>query len=272
MKKLRYLLTIPLFILKEPSNKGYRFKHLMLALGWQLWKRVGGPRIIKTIDNGALFILDPQSGNSVGAIYTRVYSSIHVNFVRKHILTNGTMIDVGAHAGLYSLLFKHLIRRTVLFEPAHDTLKLLRRNMAINDIEFDIKSSAVGSKTGWCQFAITGDNSATNHISVSGVPTPMCALDDVLHDINDMTFLKIDTEGGELGVLKGAELLLKRNSSSIIQVEVTGDRNPVVNLLKNYGYKVYGLDNQGNPKEYGSEFEIIDDLIAFGPTHPYAIT
>lgn len=57
-------------------------------------------------------------------------------FVRKHIVSNGTMVDVGAHAALYSLLLKHLIRRTVLFEPAQDTLKLLSMNISINDVDF----------------------------------------------------------------------------------------------------------------------------------------
>lgn len=269
MRKLKYIFTIPYYIIKEPSNKGFRFKHLMMALGWQLWKRTVGSLIIKTLDNDALFILDPKSGNSVGAIYTRIYESRHVNFVRKHIIPGGIMIDVGAHTGLYSLLFKHLIRRAVLFEPASDTLKLLTRNMQINNFDFDIRSSAVGSQSGLCQFKITGENSATNHISVSGVPTPMCALDDVLSDINDMTFLKIDTEGGELGVLEGAELLLKRNPSSIIQVEVTGDRSPVVNILEIYGFKVYGFDDHASLKKYDGQVEIIDDLIAFGPAHPF---
>lgn len=272
MGKLQYLFTIPAFIFKDPSNKGHRFKRLMMAIGWQLWKRIGGARIIKSLDNGALFILDPKSGNSTGAIYTRIYSSLHVVFIRKNILPGGTMVDVGAHVGLYSLLFKHVIRRTVLFEPAPDTLKLLAKNMSINDIDFEIKPSAVGSETGWCQFEITGENSATNHISGLRGHTPMCALDDVLNDLNDMTFLKIDTEGGELGVLKGAELLLKRNPGSIIQVEVTGDRNPIINLLKSYNYKVYGLDDHGNPRQLDLEVKIIDDLIAFGPAHPFNIS
>jgi FkbM family methyltransferase len=242
-----------------------------MAITWQLWKRAGGPRLIKTLDNGSLFILDPRSGNSVGAIYTRIYSSRHVNFVRDQIIPGGTMVDVGAHTGLYSLLFNHLIRRVVLFEPAQDTLKLLARNMSINDINFDIRASAVGEKTGWCKFKITGENSATNHISVDGELTPVCALDDVLKDINDMTFLKIDTEGGDLMVLKGAEGLLRRNPGSIIQVEVTGDRGPTAELLKKYGYGVYIIDDRGFVREYCNEVKVDDDLIAFGPEHPFEI-
>lgn len=63
---------------------------------------------------------------------------------------------------------------------------------------------------------MTGKYSATNNVSDSGVITTICALDDVLVDVNDMKFLKIDAEGGELVVLKRAESLLKRNPCSII--------------------------------------------------------
>jgi hypothetical protein len=143
--------------------------------------------------------------------------------------------------------------------------------MSINEIDLEIKSSAVGSETGWYDFVINGDNSANNYISTCGILTPICASDDVLLDINDMTFLKIDKKGGELGVLKGAELLLKRNPCSIIQVEVTGDSNPIVNLIKDYG-TVYGLDDCGDPKEFDGEPKIADDLIAFAQAHPFIVS
>lgn len=77
-EKIKHRITIQKFILKDPSNKCYRLRRLMMVIGWQLWKRIGGPRIIKTIDNGELFILDPKSGNSVGAIYARICSFLHV--------------------------------------------------------------------------------------------------------------------------------------------------------------------------------------------------
>jgi FkbM family methyltransferase len=267
----KYLFSIPAMVWLEPSNRDERIKRVFMSIFWQLWKRFKLPPLIYNLDNGAYFVLDPKSGNSVGAIYTKIYSSRHVRFVRKHIVPNGLMVDVGAHAGLYTLLFLHQISGAVCFEPAPDTIRLLRRNILLNDINAEIKELAVGERSGNCFFTITGNNSATNFIGRTGLQLPMTCLDDSLEGITNLSFLKIDVEGGEENVLKGAVHLLKSNPRAIVQVEITGDKEPIVDTLRASGFRVYGVDIDGRPQEYGGMAHLIDDLVAFGPKHPFNI-
>jgi len=67
-----------------------------------------------------------------------------------------------------------------------------------------------------------------------------------------INYLKIDTEGYDLHVLKGGKRLLKAQDIDFIQVEVS--MNPfntfhvnyleVVNYLENLGYYIFGIYNQ----------------------------
>jgi len=270
-KPLGYLFSIPAMILGEPSNEGEKVRRILMSIGWQLWKRLGLPPIISTLDNGKFFVLDPHSGNSAGAIYTRIYSSRHINFLRKNIRVGGTMVDVGAHAGLYTLLLAHLVNRVFLFEPAPDTIKLLHRNMILNDIDAHIHMVAVGGSSCEGFFTITGINSASNFLGTKGIPVSIVALDDILYGVNDLTFLKIDVEGGEKEVLSGAKNVLKSNPQAMVQVEITGDREPIVEALLNCDYRIYGFNIDGKLQKYDSTTHIHEDLIAAGPLHPFMI-
>jgi hypothetical protein len=112
------------------------------------------------------FVLDPSSGNSAGAVYTRIYEYAFVEFARQHVDPGGTLVDVGAHSGLYTLLLAHLFQRAFLFEPAPDTYRLLCRNLRLNELSaFTSFCKAVGREDGFGAFVITGPNSGTNYLS-----------------------------------------------------------------------------------------------------------
>lgn len=81
MKKLYRLC---LYIVSSPSNKGQITKRFFYAFMWQLWKRTYGRPIIITLDNGNKFVLDSNSSNSTGVIYTKVYEAEYVYFLREH--------------------------------------------------------------------------------------------------------------------------------------------------------------------------------------------
>ena len=72
------------------------------------------------------------------------------------------------------------------------------------------------------------------------------------HKINHIDFLKIDTEGSELNVLKGAHTMLKNHNINVIQFEYGGtypDANitleQVYNFLAELEYDIYRIVNDG---------------------------
>jgi len=77
-------------------------------------------------------------------------------------------------------------------------------------------------------------------------------------------FLKIDVQGGELGVLLGASTLLGNNGVSLLYVEWTGERS-ILDLLERHGYTIYdsgyiGSPKRGNPDVFCNEgFRIVGE-------------
>ena len=117
---LRYIWT-------SPSNKGSRLRHVANGIAWQAWKRTVGLPIVLTLDNGRRYFAHPRSGNSVGAIYCRIYEAEYILFLREHICRDeeAVLLDVGAHTGLVTLLLADAFRQGACFEPAPDTFGIL---------------------------------------------------------------------------------------------------------------------------------------------------
>ena len=64
-------------------------------------------------------------------------------------------------------------------------------------------------------------------------------------NINNIDILKIDTEGNELNVLKGAERLLSKNKIMLIYVEISESKDKfdekeknVINFLSSYNFEI----------------------------------
>jgi FkbM family methyltransferase len=140
------------------------------------------------------------------------------------------VLDVGAHEGDFSraCLDTSLISGAILFEPHPDNARRLRETF--QKFPVTVEEMAVGacSATGVFLF---GDDSATGSLleptglakdSVGRSKVPITTLDDyaAANGLMDrVAVLKIDTQGTDLNVLKGAELLL-RESQPIIVVEM----------------------------------------------------
>ncbi|SPJ29592.1 FkbM family methyltransferase [Falsiruegeria mediterranea] len=128
-------------------------------------------------------------------------------------LNGGTFIDVGAHIGNHSLFFSKVVKpdRVLSFEAQPGTYEKLLRNISINDLRpEDIKAfrSVVGSydtKYATLNQLHEGNPGATS-VEFLREKTKnsykVYALDDF--DIKDVSLVKIDVEGAEVEVLKGA--------------------------------------------------------------------
>jgi len=262
-------------ILTDPSNRGARGRRLLMGLAWQAWKRTISLPLVLTLDNGLLFIADPRSGNSVGAIYTRIYESPHVEFVRRWVIPGGTLCDVGAHVGLFTLLIAPLFNTAWCFEPAADVAALLRRNLALNGLAaFQACELAVSCTPGKrilvSDGPFSGESRLVDGVAPSGLVSssvPTVRLDDVLGQSVELSFLKVDVEGHEPEVLEGAAEALGRSRRGLLMFEAnrTGDALAVVERI---GWLPFALDEQGRPTISRDYFERAQNLYACGPRHP----
>jgi FkbM family methyltransferase len=147
---------------------------------------------------------------------------------KKVIRPGDVVLDIGANFGLHTLLGAQIIGpagRVFAFEPAAANLHLLRRNVRLNGFQdrVSIIPSAVSDSTqaqlpfsipsaglSVTAFLATEGNGSTTHM------VPNVRLDDYRDLLRPARFIKIDVEGAELGVLKGAEGLVSSDRPVIL--------------------------------------------------------
>lgn len=131
---------------------------------------------------------------------------------------NGTVFDIGANVGLYSLLFSKYSDQVYAFEPLPRNLKYLYEGIKNNNItNISIVPCAVSDSHGLLKFS-EGDNCAIGKISEFGQYVVIgISLDQFVDAYKQIPHLiKIDVEGAELNVLKGSSQLLHNYHPTIL--------------------------------------------------------
>ena len=136
----------------------------------------------------------------------------------------GTALDIGANHGVYSYFMVRHFDRVVAFEPQPACVQTLR---AWAKGRVEIRRVALSDRRGGGQLAIPvkAGVALTGYARLdapvagasSQLPVTVERLDD--QGIDDVRFVKIDVEGHELPVLRGGDVLLRRDRP-ILLVEI----------------------------------------------------
>lgn len=162
------------------------------------------------------------------------YSNEEV-FFRKYLRPNDVVIDCGANVGVLSLLASVLVGekgRVYSIEAHPKTFNYLKENIRINNCKNCLTFNyALGDTNGKVLFSNlrSDDKNAVICDKRKAIQVEMYKLDDLISFGQIISLLKIDVEGYELFVLKGARQLLK--SCDCIYFE-SWDQ-----LFLKYGYK-----------------------------------
>jgi FkbM family methyltransferase len=124
----------------------------------------------------------------------------------KHVKKWDYAVDVGAHVGLWAHDMAQKFGKVWCFEPAPHNFACLAKNMAEHD-NVVLSAVALGDKEHKCTIGRDGDrqlNSGSEYVSISNTgPVRMVNLDSC--DLPGCDLLKVDVEGWELMVLRGAK-------------------------------------------------------------------
>lgn len=186
------------------------------------------------------------------------------------VSANAVIVDAGAHIGLHSVLMSRIIGPggvIYAFEPVKDTYWKLRETLALNRIDNVIAvQSALKDTVGfekmnifpeasseWNSFGIPATNE-DRPIAVEEVPTNTLDSFAKERNISHIDFLKIDVEGVEKYVFRGAKRLLNEKRIRIISFEVSqaplegtnSTAKELFDTLESYGYISYEFDPQTN--------------------------
>ncbi len=136
------------------------------------------------------------------------------------------LVDVGAAIGSFCLLCGfHPDMHAMAFEPNPETFTTLSWNLRTNRVDHrvDARMAAVGAESGTAVLKVPLDQNRTR-LATLGTPmryrgwtertVKLVALDDL--EFERLDVLKIDVEGGELDVLRGATDTIERHRPVII--------------------------------------------------------
>ena len=193
------------------------------------------------------------------SFFTDAQRNLPLQLSRSLIRPGDMLIDVGANTGLWALGAAVRVgpAGTVhAFEPVPDNFVRLTRNLTLNNFANVLcQQLALADKSGHTVFyTATAGNSGIGSLEKRGeadrpIEIEMTTVDDYCagHNISRVDLMKVDVEGAELLVFRGAERLLSADEAPIIMFETDevltarfGSSSTLIkSLLQQYGYDFY---------------------------------
>lgn len=222
------------FILNHPLNKRGKFKALIRFLLWQLNTKINPyPIVYPFTENSKLIVWKGLTG-ATGNLYCGLHEFEDMSFLLHVLRPEDKFADIGANIGSYTMLAAVEVgAQTLSIEPVPQTFRYLSNNIAINAVETNVKALnlALGGKKGTLKFTKSLDT--VNHVAtedeIDTIDVPIDTLDNITTDFTPL-LMKIDVEGFEIEVLRGAKELLKNKTLEAIIIELNGSG-------KRYGFE-----------------------------------
>lgn len=249
-------------LLASPYNQ----KHLLFAIKrfvqWKLIRIFRRRNVRYRIWDNRIWILDYDSLQSMWIMYNYILDWEEFNLIKNYVNPGDQILDVGANAGAYSIWMSKFIHppgRLHSFEPDQGNFGKLQMNISVNGIGDRIQANrcALSDKNGIIHFTTGLDRE--NHIAHEGaeniVSVDTLTLDSYFetNSIPQVTYMKIDVEGFEYMVLKGAHKILSGKDIDILQLEINHavqnagvSVDDLLQLLAQFDYSLCRYDVQAN--------------------------
>jgi FkbM family methyltransferase len=199
-----------------------------------------------------------------------------INWVTETFVSSDKdFVDIGAHVGTYAWTCGKKAHHTYAFECSPKTFCYLAANVALQGLEerISVYPFALGSAEGAIEYYIRSEDGGGNGVQYlsetdagrKSITVQARTLDSF--KLRNVGFIKIDVEGFELEVLKGAQDTLSRNGYPKILFECWGDWKeaegvPAKKLkaelflyLEQIGYTIKPI--QGYPDMFIAEYPVV---------------
>lgn len=209
------------------------------------------------------------------------YEKENAQLIARYVKEGMTVIDIGAHIGLTSVIISKYLNgtgRIYAFEPTPSTFTVLQDTVRINKLQNIIEPvrAALFRESGTTFFYIS-NNSADNSNSLvnnnrqdrreSKVEVTLFSMDDFAkqHKLKSVDFIKIDAEGAELQVLKGMKETISLHTPFIIlslhpySIKNGGDSlDEIWDFVKSYGYHIELDGKEMEKQDFVSKPDLFD--------------
>lgn len=250
---MKNLIKILKFILNHPISGKAKSAAILRFLKWQIISRVGKGKLIFNFINNTKFLVTKGQTVAAGNYYVGLLEFIEMSFVMHLLNEDDVFFDVGTNVGTYTVIAGGVCRaKTFAFEPVNSTYNSLLQNIKLNDIHNKVNALNIGLSDFEGDVEFTIDLDAKNHVATASDTAKTTTIKveklNAFSEYNPI-LLKVDVEGYEERVLKGADKILSNTKLKAIIIEVNeeGNRynveeNKVNDILLSYGFELYNYE------------------------------
>ncbi|MCW2999644.1 MAG: FkbM family methyltransferase [Solirubrobacterales bacterium] len=177
--------------------------------------------------------------------------------LRRTIAPGATVYDIGANIGFFAQLaarFAGAGGRVLAFEPVPAIAELVREAAQRSQLSgrIEVRAQAVAARSGTEQLYVV-DDASWSHLASRGNPggavltidVPVVTLDEVVAaGAPPPDVIKLDVEGSEGDVLRGAHDVLRRHRPAIV-LELHDTQPDALPVLREAGYALENLQGPG---------------------------
>ena len=189
------------------------------------------------------------AGSGIHRLWLGSYEPFKMVFAADLTHPGAVVFDIGANVGIYTLLFSDRVTasgRVVAFEPSPRNVVYLEKHLALNGASnVDVVNAAVSDIRGYSAFDATS-GSCTGHLEPSGGLLVRTTTIDHFVESSGLrpSLIKVDVEGSEADVLRGATGTLRSTRPQILLATHSADiKQTCTDLLVEWGYQVDELSD-----------------------------
>ena len=223
-----------------------------------------------TLHDGHLLYVDPRDQSVSAHLIARGAWEFWVeNAVRALLRPGDRVIEVGANVGYFTVMMARMIGeggRMVSFEANPHLAELVRRSLLLNGYapRAEIRAEAAADHPGELEFFTSATMNGGGHLGIpheaevfgrTPVIVPAVTLDGVL-DGAPVNLLRMDAEGAEPLVLKGAQAMIARSPDlricmewDVTQIASRGDPAATTSALAGEGFRFWRIEKRGGLAE-----------------------
>jgi len=241
--------------------------------------------------DGLSYFLSPEGAIPLEMWSRRYFERHELDFIVGALQPGMTFIDIGANVGLFSIPAAKKVKhgKVYAFEPSAWTVEILAKNAGLNSASnLETVRSAVGDYTGEATLQI--NVAGKDGLNTIGKPVhedseiagtekvPITTLDGFLRrrSISRVDVMKVDVEGAELMVFRGASDLLSKPTAPLILYEggflsKGFGYHPVETMwmLQGLGYSFFVIDSKTGQISIPAADRAYDAMvIAVKTSHP----
>lgn len=148
-------------------------------------------------------------------------------------------MDVGANSGMHSMLIGDKVQRGYAIEARLDVYEVLKRNLTRVNPKVEAINITISDEVGTAKLNCSTRGTGVSHLS--DIPNYL-SIDVKTTTLDTLGYrsdiIKIDVEGAELSVLKGAEETLKTARAVVVEIHKIAEAPTITSFLTERGFKI----------------------------------